>query len=194
MKTDVISSKSAILPLTKAEKLDTNREAIQAYLIAGGEGYELSEKQSELLQRWEFADEMIRTNMGKLSRSEVANLVVSKWKVSLCTAKADMVAAEEVFSSSSPINKKHRMQLRVEFLEKQSRLAAAANDHKAVAMIEKSIAFYLDKYPEITIAQASQPVTFILMNGKDIVDDILTFEDAEFTLEEALKLLPDDGE
>lgn len=194
MTTDVTLSKAALVPLTKAEKLDSNREAIQAYLIAGGEGYELSDKQKELLLRWECADEMIRMNMGRLSRSEIANLIVSRFKVSLCTAKADMTAAEEVFSSSNPLNKKHRMQLRVEFLEKQSRLAAAANDYKAVAMIERNIAFYLDKYPELTVAQAPQPVTFILMHGKDIVDDILAVKDAEFTLDEALKLLPDDGE
>lgn len=182
-----------IKPLIKADKLDNNREAIQAYLVAGGQG-ELTDKQKELLLRWEFADEMIRTNMGKLSRSDIANLIVSRFKVSLATAKADMVSAEEVMSSSSPMNKKHRMQLRVEFLEKQSRLAAAANDHKAVAMIEKSIAFYLDKYPDTTSPQVAKPVTFILMNGKDIVDDILSVEDAEFTIEEALKELPYDGE
>lgn len=183
-----------IKPLLKAEKLDNNREAIQSFLVAGGEGYELSEKQKELLARWEFADEMIRVNMGKLTRAEIANLVVSRFKVSVCTAKSDMVSAEEVFSSSSPLNKKHRMQMRVEYLEKQSRLAAAEKDFAAVAAIEKNIAFYLDKYPDLTVPQAAQPVTFILMNGKDIIDDILTYEDAEFTLEEALKLAPTDGE
>lgn len=194
MKTDVTLSKAAIQPLMKAEKLDSNREAIQAYLIAGGEGYDLTDKQKDLLSRWEFADEMIRSNMGRLSRSEIANLVVSRFKVSLCTAKSDLVSAEEVFSSSSPLNKKHRMQLRVEYLEKQSRLAAAANDHKAVAMIEKSIAFYLDKYPDLTVPQVAQPTSFILMNGKDIVDDIISYEDAEVIIDEAIKELPDDAE
>jgi hypothetical protein len=155
----------------KHEKLDNNREIIKEYLVAGGAGIELSDKQKELLTRWEIADEKIRENMGKLTRSEIADIIKNTCNVSLCTAKSDMVNAEYVFSSSNPLNKAHRISMRIEFLEKQSRLASIAKDYKAVGMIERSIEKYIQQYPELTPVET--PKTLIFNFDVDQIKDLL---------------------
>jgi hypothetical protein len=176
MKTDVILLKPASL-LTKTDNLDS-RELIKEYLMAGGVGVELSDKNKEVLERWEFADEKIREHTGKLSRSEIANLIKNKFNCSIATAKADMVAAEYVFSSSNPLNKSHRISLRIEFLEKQIRLAAAANDYKAVGMMEKTLAKYIEMYPEITPVEVPKNLIFSFDVTK-LIDRLMQNSDAD---------------
>jgi hypothetical protein len=191
MKTAVILSKTAIQPSTRADGLENNKEVIKQYLIAAGEGIELTEKQKELLMRWEFADETIRTNMGKISRGEIANIIATRWDISQATAKSDMTCAEDVMSSSNPLNKKHRFALRVEFLEKQSRLAAAANNFDAVAKIEKSIAFYLDRYPD-TIAARARPQIVYNIQQNILNNNSVPEEEADQILEAEIKRLEED--
>lgn len=148
--------------MTRINQADSNKEIITRFLSDSESGIELTDKQNEMLIRWEFADEKIRDHMGRSSRQKIAELIRDHFNVSINTAKNDMVAAEEVFSSSNPLNKRHRIQLRVEFLEKQSRLAALADDFKSVGAIEKSISFYLDRYPETVTAKPRRHVTYNL--------------------------------
>jgi ABC-type uncharacterized transport system fused permease/ATPase subunit len=181
---------SGLRQLAKTDKLETHKEKIIQYLVNAGEGTDLSDKQKELLARWEFADETLRREMGKSNRSSIAQLIVSKFKVSLATAKSDIVCAEEVFSSSNPLNKKHRILLRIEFLEEQSEYAALAGDYKAVAMIEKSLSFYLDKYPDVKLAKPRRQVVYNIQNN--ILNDFtIADKEAEDILQLELKRLSD---
>jgi hypothetical protein len=185
MKTDLTFSGQASPQVAKTNKVDNNREEIKEYLMAGGIG-ELTEKQHDLLLRWEFADEKIRENMGKLSRDEIANLVVTRFKVSKCTAKSDLVNAEYVFSSSNPLNKAHRIGLRIEFLEKQIRLAAQASDFKAVAMMERSLSKYLEIYPETTPVEVPKNLIFNFDVTK-LADRLVDQSDAEEIIDQQLE-------
>jgi hypothetical protein len=185
MKTGELLPGQAFQQLTKTNKVDSNREEIKDYLMAGGVG-ELSTKQTELLQRWEYADEMIRANMGKLNREEIANLVVSKFSVSKATAKSDLVNAEYVFSSSSPLNKAYRISLRIEFLEKHIRLAAAAGDYKAIGMMEKTLAKYYEIYPETTPVEVPKTLIFSFDIDK-LKDRIIDQSSAEDVIDQQLE-------
>lgn len=91
----------------------SNRELIEMHLV--GESLQLNDQQKELLRRWEFADEQIRKH--EMKRDTIARLIMFKFKVSRTTAYQDIVSAEAVFASSTPINKKYRIGLRIEFLE-----------------------------------------------------------------------------
>lgn len=164
MRTDeILLKQQAARQLTRSNQVDSNREIITRFLQnQDEEPIELTDKQKELLMRWEYADEKIRAGMGRISRQKIAELIRDHFGVSLNTAKNDMVAAEEVFSSSNPLNKRHRIQLRVEYLERQSRRAAKIGDYKAVGAIEKSLSFYLDKYPETVTAKPRRQVTYNL--------------------------------
>lgn len=193
MRKEAALANAAFSRLVKNGKGDSDREAIELYLIAGGEGIELTEEQTQKLERWTFADEMIRTNMGKLSRFEISRLIETRYNVSGYMARNYMNAAEAVFSSSSPINKKHRIQLRIEFLEKQSRKAADAKNFDAVASLEKSIAKYLEIYPEVQPDQSPKTIIYNILNTR-VAEETLPTEEADYIIEEQLKQLPDAGE
>jgi hypothetical protein len=98
--------------------LDGNREVIQRYVEAGGEGVELNDVQMKLLERWRHADEMIRQSFfGKYQlREDIANALKTKFEISRDTAYRDIVNAEHVFSSSAPLNKKYFIQRRIEYI------------------------------------------------------------------------------
>jgi len=186
MKTDVTLSNRDILPKTKDEKLASNRDVIEQHLIAGGEGVELTDIQERLLERWTYADEVIRANVGRMKREQIANLIIKKFGVHRATAYQDIVNAEYVFSSSSPLNKKYRIQLRIEFLENQIRLAAAGNDHFSVAQLEKVLQKYYDSYPETNAKQSPRSFHFHV-NSKQVADSVIPVEEAEATIDAVIK-------
>lgn len=96
-------------------KGDTNRDVIELYLVSEEGKVELNDQQKKLLQRWQYADELIRKN--EMRRETIARMIMVKFLVSRMTAYQDIVQAENVFASSTPLNKKYRVQLRIEFLE-----------------------------------------------------------------------------
>jgi vesicle coat complex subunit len=164
---------------------------IKEYVVAGGEGMELTPKQQQLYERWVVTDEMIRSNRGKLTRGEIAEQLKNRNQISLCTAKADMVAAEDVFASSNPLNKKYLIQSRIEFLEKEIRLASTSGDYDAVSKLEKVLCKYIEIYPETPAGRGHRQVIFNLqqniLNGQT-----LPTEEAVSVIDQALKLIEDD--
>jgi hypothetical protein len=102
------------------EKLkgDTNRESIELYLVSEEGMVELTDQQKKLLKRWEYADELIRIQEIR-SRETIAQLIMKRFQVGRTTAFQDIVNAEGVFASSTPLNKKYRVGLRIEFLERK---------------------------------------------------------------------------
>jgi hypothetical protein len=96
-------------------KPDSNRETIELYLVSDLGAVELNDKQKDLLDRWTFTDEHIRKH--EMTRETLAKLIMHRFKVSRITAYQDIVNTEAVFASSTPLNKKYRIQLRIEFIE-----------------------------------------------------------------------------
>lgn len=94
----------------------TNREVIEAHLI-DSENVGLNDVQKKLLERWEYAEAKIRSN--ELRREDIARLIMVTYSVSRVTAYQDIVNAEAVFGASVPLNKKYRIQLRIEFIERK---------------------------------------------------------------------------
>lgn len=160
MKTESTSSKQDWLPTRRTDTSLSHRETIKEHLMAGGEGEELTDFQKELLKRWEFADEKIRENMGKLNRAGIAQLLVNKFGISLSTAKSDLVNAEYVCSSSNPLNKAYKIQLRIELLEREIRMASARNDGSTVAKLEKVLAYYISISPETIPVEVPKTLIF----------------------------------
>ena len=181
MNSEKTLSKQGFHQLQKVDKGESNRDVVEQYLIAGGEGVQLTDKQKDLLDRWTFADEMMRENIGRLKREQIANLIKTKWNISRAMAFQDMVNAEHLFSSSTPLNKKYRVQLRIEFLEGQIRLAAIANDHFAVANYEKVLQKYYDKYPDVKPDESPKVLIFSF--------DITKLQDQLMPLEEVDSIL-----
>jgi hypothetical protein len=104
--------------LDNRSRKDSNRDTIELYLVSEEGAVQLSEGQEKLLKRWEYADELIRMREIR-DRETQAKLIMGKFGVSRTTAYQDIVNAEAVFASSTPLNKKYRIGLRIEFLEKK---------------------------------------------------------------------------
>jgi hypothetical protein len=164
----------------------SHRETIKEHLMSGGEGFELTPFQQELLIRWEFADEKIRQNLGKLNRNAIAELVKNKFNISLCTAKSDLVNAEYVFASSNPLNKAYRIGLRIEFLEREIRLASSDNDRTNVAKLEKVLAYYYDIYPEQIPVEVPKTLIFSFDVSK-LADQLIPEAQVESVLDAQLQ-------
>ncbi len=163
---------------------DSNREVILRYLEAGGVGFELTKKQQELLDRWTWCDEKMRENVGRLKREEIAKLMMQRFNIARCTAFQDIVNTEYVFSTSTPLSKKYRMQLRIEFLEKEIRLASLDNDRTAVAMLEKVLQKYYLEYPDVVPTQS--PTTWIFnVDARTINENPVSIEEAEAYIDKA---------
>lgn len=166
-----------------------NRDAVLAFLETDGEVV-LTEEQKKMLDRWTFADEMIRSKTGLLRREEIATIIKNKFDVSRVTAFKYMKDAEIIFSSSNPLNKKYLIQQRIEFLQRQIKSASDEEDYSAVASLEKVLCNYIEQYPDYTNDKAKK--TFIFnIDARKIEGDVIVTEDAEAIIEEALKLLPD---
>lgn len=104
--------------LDNRNKKDSNREVIELYLVSDEGTVELNDQQKQLLKRWEYADELIRIKEIR-TRELQAQMIMRTFYVSRTTAYQDIVNAEAVFASSTPLNKKYRIGLRIEFLEKK---------------------------------------------------------------------------
>lgn len=104
--------------LDNRNKKDSNREVIELYLVSDAGTVELNDQQKLLLKRWEYADELIRIKEIR-TRELQAQMIIRVFGVSRTTAYQDIVNAEAVFASSTPLNKKYRIGLRIEFLEKK---------------------------------------------------------------------------
>lgn len=175
------------------EREDSNRETILSYLESGGEGIELTDLQQSLLERWERADELIKRNIGKKNREEVANMLRSIYKYHRATAYKDMMDAEYVFASSKPWNKKYLIGIRIEYCMKRINEAREMGDAKLEATMEQTLQKYIEMYPDDLVEPGTQHIVFNIDN-RTIQGQTLPTEEADFILEQALLKDQSNGE
>lgn len=142
----------------------TDIDIIEAYLQAGGEGIVLSPRQEKKLDILRFADEKIRQGNGRFKREEIAGMIRVTFGVSRDTAYKYIVNAEHIFSSSYPLNKRYEIGIRIEFLKEKIRFAAADNDWKAVAMMERVLENYYRQYPDIIKTDTKKTLIMNVVN------------------------------
>lgn len=144
---------------------DSNREDILSYLESGGaeSGIELTPKQEQLLERYKYADELIRLN--KYKREQIANMIMAKFDLSRDTAYKDIVNAEYIFSSSYPLNKRYIIGLRIEFLQRKIRAAYALSDFAAAASLERVLQNYIADYPDFLPPRAPKQIVLNVQNN-----------------------------
>jgi hypothetical protein len=157
-----MSEKQVYKNLSRVLRPDTNLEVIRAYIIAEGEGIQLNEEQEQQKMIIDFTDEQIRSKQGILKRYEIARIISNRFDLTTRTAQRYITLAEELYSSSAPLNKKYKIQLRIEFCEQQQQLAMIDNQHDAVVMYERCIQKYIEMYPEVKITRKQRIQTFIL--------------------------------
>jgi hypothetical protein len=167
---------------------DSNREAIELFLVSEEGSVQLTDKQREILQRWSYADELIRQQEIRKRETQAA-MIMRKFSVSRQTAYQDIVNAEAVFASSTPLNKRYRIQVRIEFLECKidelygmmepdpndpeeedpfERIGRIKQNKEYIfeaTQLEKVLQKYYDIYPDIRPARSPKTIVFNIQNS-----------------------------
>ncbi len=163
-----------------------NDELIQCfvdYFQQGGKssGIILSSKENEILERVRFSDEKIRER--KYSREQIVKFVMGKFEVCRDTAYKDLIMAENVFSSSYPLNKQSLIASRIEFLQKQIDNCIIDKEFIAAGVFEKSLQKYIEIYKDLVPKRSPKTIIYNIQNN--IHQTNVTIEQA---MEEAEKL------
>lgn len=161
--------------------IDTNREAIQRFVEAGGENVELNDIQQKLLDRWRYADNLIRESFfGRYKlREDIATAIMVKFEVARDTAFRDIVNAEAVFSSSAPLNKKYWIHRRIEWIcDIISKLTAPVLNDKGEVLVEidpenaamaakweSMLQKYIEKYPDLQPKRSPKTIVYNIQNN-----------------------------
>lgn len=171
-----MNTKNIYAHINRKLKPDTTLEVIRAYIIADGEGMTLTEEQQKQKLIIDFTDEQIRQKQGILKRYEIARIIANRFDMNTRTAQHYITLAEDLYSSSAPLNKKYKIQLRIEFCEQQQQIAMLQNDHDAVVMFERCIQKYIEMYPEVKVTRTQRMQTFVLPGT--VMENTSTIEDA----------------
>lgn len=141
---------------------DNNLEAIRAYIIADGQVIKLTEEQERQKMIIDFTDEQIRSKQGLLNRYAIASVISNRFDITIRSAQKYITLAEDLYSSSNPLNKKYKIQLRIEFCEKMAEICVQKDDLKAAAAYEKCIQEYIKLYPEVKISRSKRVTQYVL--------------------------------
>ena len=171
-----MNTKNIYAHINRKLKPDTTLEVIRAYIIADGEGITLTEEQQKQKLIIDFTDEQIRQKQGILKRYEIARIIANRFDMNTRTAQHYITLAEDLYSSSAPLNKKYKIQLRIEFCEQQQQIAMLQNDHDSVVMFERCIQKYIEMYPEVKVTRTQRMQTFVLPGT--VMENTSTIEDA----------------
>lgn len=122
----------------------TERDKIIAYLQDDSGGQILSKKEQELLERYDYADNLIRSYK---SDKKIVAMLVSKFKYSKITAYRDIKNAKYVHGSVCKVEKEYWRDLLIKSIIETMAMAKAKKDFKALAMCHANLykAVGLDK-------------------------------------------------
>lgn len=83
----------------------SNQEVIIDFLTQEQGTVDLNKTQKDLLNRWDYADNLLRTR--KYKKTEISKMLCLKFSISIATARNDMAEAEYVFGSTRKFNKQY---------------------------------------------------------------------------------------
>lgn len=122
----------------------TERDKIVAYLQDDTGGQMLSKKEQELLERYDYADNLIRAYR---SDKNIVAMMVKKFKYSKITAYRDIKNAKYVHGSVCKVEKEYWRDVLIKSIIETMAMAKSKKDFKALAMCHANLykAVGLDK-------------------------------------------------
>jgi len=123
-----------------------NREVIINYLTEPEGSVVLSEFQRELLKRWNYADDLMRSNV--YSIREVEEMLVKKFEYSINTARNDVYDARTIFGTTRPVNKKYLLLIHAGRIEEMMIMAGQDGDFKNYAALAKEYTNAIKELPD----------------------------------------------
>jgi predicted transcriptional regulator len=126
----------------------STRELVLKYITSDPGEVTLTEAQAEMMEKWRYADEVIRK--GELrTRESIAQHLMQHFNISRDTAFRYMSAAEYVWSSSYPLNKRYEIAVRIDFVKQKIDELYKSKDYKEAVQLEKVLQGYYDSYPQV---------------------------------------------
>lgn len=142
-------------------KPETSLDAIRAYLISDGkDGIVLTEDQLRQKTIIDFADEQIRSKQGILNRYAIAQIISNRFEITHRSAQKYITLAEDLYSSSAPLNKRYKIQLRIEKCEQIIEELLQMKDYELAEKWEKRLKDYIELYPELKLKRTRRTVIY----------------------------------
>lgn len=163
----------------------------------------LNDNQKRRLERWRFADELLRQNGEYVLRENVVLRIMDKFSVSRDTAYKDVVNAEYVFYSSSPMNKLFFIQRKIDALNKriydieksmydENGIYCFDQDkHDVINKIEATIQKYIKDLPELIEQRSPKNIVYKIVQNNLTVNNVITPQEADDKYQAVLKRLQD---
>jgi len=123
-----------------------NREMIISYLVSEEGSVVLTDKQKELMHRWDVADDLMRSR--RYTGNEVAKVLSKKFEYSVSVAFRDMEDARFVYGSTRKSNKQYLLALHVDRIEAAIVLAEQQGRKEILPKLYEVYTKALDKLPE----------------------------------------------
>lgn len=158
-------SKSIYKHIIRELKPETNLDLIRAYVISDGQGIKLTEDQQRQLVILNFTDEQLRTKQGLLNRFSIAQIISKRFELTIRSAQKYITMAEDLYSSSNPLNKRYKVQLRIEHCERNIEMLEQMGDYESAAYWEKILQKYIEMYPDTKVKRTIRNVTYNLPSG-----------------------------
>lgn len=130
--------RTAVSPVLGRET--ENAEKLINYLTLGEDKVKLTKNEKEKLDRYFFCYDQLNQ---KKSRHEVANRLISKFRISKSQAYRDIFNAQYVVASSISIDTKFYESFLLDAIVETIRLAANKGDLRAKAQAERNLAMVL---------------------------------------------------
>lgn len=106
---------AAVAKMLARQTKETSEDVIIRYYCSPQGMVELTEEQEAMRQRWEMADDLIRSN--KYTAKQVASMLSNYFGTGVATARRDMDSAKTVFGSARPVNKRYLLAMNVELIQ-----------------------------------------------------------------------------
>lgn len=162
----------------------SNMEVIVDFLTQEAGTVELNKTQKELLDRWDFADNLIR--MRKYKKTEITKMLMKKFDIGVSTARSDLADAEFVFGSTRKFSKIYHLSNHIDHLEDLIVLAEREGDKdilvKLLYLRMKSIAMM----PEEMQKEVNPTKLIFNLTQNNTVNEL--YMPDKFTEEDAKKL------
>jgi len=162
--------------LTRDLKPDNNLDAIRAFIIADSDAVKLTDEQARQKMIIDFTDEQLRLKQGILTRYSIAQIISNRFGLTHRTAQKYITLAEDLYSSSNPLNKRYRIQLRIERCEQLQELCIQKGELLVARTFETEIREYLKMYPDLKV-QRTKRITKYILPGQ-LEDNATTVVDA----------------
>lgn len=146
-----------------------NLEAIEAFLCADEEErlqLELTPKQQQFMDRWNFADDLLRT--GRYDYLEITKQLSNKFGISVQAANDDLRNAQIVFGSSNALNKRYTAYAQIRRLEKSIRLCVQGQKWREAGDFEKTLQRAIANLPEMQAPKSPRTIVFNIQNNNSL--------------------------